>query len=348
MNKALFSSMRTQLTPSPQAVAALTGRLKRETSSRKAFPWGRCVAAAACAALLLAAYPVYQTFKSAPKLHSYVTAEGSAPAHMMTQAEGVDTGAPNTGDLPGGTWNEDAAAAQAAQAEALRAYQNLMARFREEYGDGYPDWYGGSYITTPEAEGAARLSGVLVVNLVRPYGETKDIALLVCEWAGSYAVAFGDCKYSYSSLCDLQAQVEALPRLKEQASWVCGVDEALNQVFLDVPQVDDALLADLAMLDPEDDAILVRVAGAMTTQTDDLPIAPGGRPLEDEPFHGGAQPSDGADETTGKDKGVAPSVSSGTAPAKSAPSRTEDAQQATREPAIEDLNEGNVPEPAAE
>lgn len=342
MNKALISSMKAQLTPSPQAVAALTVRLEQETAPRKAFPWGRCVAVAACAALLLAAYPVYQTLNPAPRLHSYVTAEGGMIANRTTSIEGglVDRGtgaapAPNTGDLLT-TGNEGDAAVQE---EAMMAYENLMARFQAEYGDGYPDWYGGSYIATPETEGSgADLSGVLTVNLVRPYGETKDVAIQVYEWADSYAVIFGDCKYSYSYLRDLRKQVEALSRLKELSSWGCGVDEMLNQVTLDVPEVDDALLADLAKLDPDDDAILVRVSGMMTTLGDEVqrPIVPAGD-----------QPLDGEDQVTGEDKGVAPSVSSDIdAPAGTYPSQTEDAQQA-KEPAIEDLSKGKVTGPAA-
>lgn len=336
MNKALFSSMKAQLSPSPRAMAALTDRLEQGTTPRKSFPWGRCVAVAACAALLLAAYPVYRTLNPAPKLHSYVTAGDAPTLNPVTTAEGgtVDwgtgTAGPNTGVLPG----------VAQTGEAVTAYQNLMARFKAEYGDGYPDWYGGSYITTPEAEGGgATLSGVLVVNLVRPYGETKDAALQVYEWASTYAVVFGDCKYSYSDLLDLRTQVEALPRLKELSSWGCGVDEQFNQVTLDVPQVDDALLADLARLDPDDDAILVRVSGMMTTQ-DDEPL----RPI----VPAGDQPLDGEDQVIGEDKAVAPSISSDAdSPVENDPSKTEDAQQA-KEPVIEDLNEGDVAEPAVD
>ena len=56
MNKELFRSMQAQLRPSEGARAALTEKLR--AGRRRTVPRGRQIAAAACAAVILAA-PVY-------------------------------------------------------------------------------------------------------------------------------------------------------------------------------------------------------------------------------------------------------------------------------------------------
>ena len=71
-NKELFASMQGQLKPSPQARAALEARLAQPVKKRPA-PW-KYGAVAACAALVLAAWPIYRVLS--PALHAVVPGQG--------------------------------------------------------------------------------------------------------------------------------------------------------------------------------------------------------------------------------------------------------------------------------
>lgn len=70
MSNPIFASMNSQLSPSPQARAALAQRLAQTSPRRASSPW-KYGALAACAALLIAAYPIHQALN--PPLHSYVS-----------------------------------------------------------------------------------------------------------------------------------------------------------------------------------------------------------------------------------------------------------------------------------
>ena len=77
MNKELFSNMQKQMTPSPQARAALSEKLAQPVKKRP-VPWKKYTALAACAALMVGAFTVYQAGRPEGKtaLHSYVTVDG--------------------------------------------------------------------------------------------------------------------------------------------------------------------------------------------------------------------------------------------------------------------------------
>ncbi len=318
MDRSIFSSMQSQLSPSPQAVDALRERLA-QSDAPKRRP-GRWIAAA-CAALALTAYPIWRAVRPAPAaLHSYVLAEGGGIQIATTQgtlAAGVQTEEPafDTGDPPAavssaGTVNApfDSSTATpapdqapsgalvgeqvpvqeadaAAQEEAFAAYQGLMAYFDTTYGaDAYPDWYGGAYL-----QGSILIVNVVQENVDEAYwmdlgnGDRmvgKEFYIQVQEWAGSQAIGFGDVKYSLSYLRALQRQIEALPEL-ELSSWACGVNEMSGQVWLNVPEADDALLAALARLDPEDDAIQVKTGVHISTTSVERPDPP--QPLDGDP-----------------------------------------------------------------
>lgn len=147
------------------------------------------------------------------------------------------------------------------QEEAVEAYQNLMSRFAAEYGEGnYPDWYGGSYIGQ---------GNYLTVNTVLREGTEdydKEFYIQIETWAGNSFVCFGGVKYSLNFLRGLQSQITDLPEMRKISYWGCGVNETTGQVELDVPYADEALLAALAKLDPDDDAILVRVGQMMAIE----------------------------------------------------------------------------------
>ena len=77
MNKVMIASMREQLRPSEAARAALLERVGEIPNKREGNSVRKYFAVAACAALLLCAYPAYNVLKSQnpPKLHSYITVE---------------------------------------------------------------------------------------------------------------------------------------------------------------------------------------------------------------------------------------------------------------------------------
>lgn len=91
-NKELFASMQGQLKPSPQARAALEARLAQPVKKRPA-PW-KYGAVAACAALVLAAWPIYRVLS--PALHAVVPDQGGYTAYQETE----DTLGELEGDLP--------------------------------------------------------------------------------------------------------------------------------------------------------------------------------------------------------------------------------------------------------
>ncbi len=261
MNKEIFAQMQGQLKPSVEAQDSLRERLGRAKGKRRS--WGKYVAVAACAALLLGAYPAYRALKPA-RLHSYVAgpvaaAELTGQRESGTEDVGLTQGAgpaPNTGVIVGPTGAvEDA---PVGSEEAVAAYQTLMARFQADYGeDRYPEWYGGSYLQGDS----------LIVNIVHRFDTVdKGFCLSIQDMAGSDCVGFGGAKYSYSHLRELQKQVDG--KLGEMGlSFGSGIDEERGQLRLSLSEKSDEALKFLAEIDPEDDAIVVHV-GEQTKTTD--------------------------------------------------------------------------------
>lgn len=254
MNKELFDSMRKQMTPSPTVRAALSEKLAQPMKKRP-VPWKKYAAVAACAALVIGAFSVYNLhqvhhddLRRTLQLHSYVTVDGPT-GYVTENAATNDTGAGgtevNTGDLPGGAYVGDVPVQAGAE-----DYQKLMDHFNGTY----PDWYGGAYIDS---------SGWLVVQLVsdKDPGD-KSLELQVLDWTDDGHVMFGSCKYSLNQLNELMDRLNALPDedpvcREFMASW--GIDEEANRIELTLTEVNDHILSVLAELDPEDDAILVQV-----------------------------------------------------------------------------------------
>lgn len=142
------------------------------------------------------------------------------------------------------------------QAQALAQYAALFDRFEAEYGPRqYPEWYGGAWLDNSFDDRVARL----VVLVVQKY-DSKELCLQIQDWAGG-ELMFTTCKYSLSYLRNLQEQVsDEMHRLGLLAG--CGVDEQLNRLELILTEVTDEALIYLAQLDPEDDAIDVKVGPA--------------------------------------------------------------------------------------
>lgn len=99
MNKELFDSMRKQMTPSPEVRAALSEKLAQPAKKRP-VPWKKYTALAACAALVVGAFTVYQAGKgrdypliSKVPIHSYVTVDdltGIVPENATTATGGSE------------------------------------------------------------------------------------------------------------------------------------------------------------------------------------------------------------------------------------------------------------------
>lgn len=250
MNKKLFCDMQEQLIPGPEALAGLEERLVAQPVRKAARPrWGRYVALAACAALVVAAVPLYGALN--PPLHAYALGV-EEPAKQELGLMTGDTGGGIDGTHPLTPGGADIVE-RPVQEEATAAYQALMARFAADYGQGnYPDWYGGSYIDE---------WGGLIVCVVGAPVEDKSLYLEIEEMCGGHPVGFRDVTYTLAQLNTLQDQVVEL--LKEldfaEQLWASGVDEENNRVDVTLPFASKKALAGLHKLDPAGDAIAVTV-----------------------------------------------------------------------------------------
>ncbi len=285
---------------------------------RPKFRWKTIAACAACAVLVLGAYPAYQA--AHPPLHSYTVLEGGG---MTTQGD-VKAPAGGTfgpGIIPGGAYvgndrgetgidgteytvpGQDAPA----QEKAAAQYQGLLQGLGGQGGyepEAYPGWYGGAWIDNsfyPEAK--------LAVALVDGF-RTDELEAQIEEWCGG-EVVFKDVKYSRSYLDQL---MEPISQVLEEADMdlLCGfgVDVMENclgvDIYSDGKDVPKEVLAKLAQFDPDGDAIRVRLhTGRLDTLTDETvkgpapaPAAPDEQPVPaviedgDQIYHGEDAPAD--------------------------------------------------------
>lgn len=285
---------------------------------RPKFRWKAVAACAACAVLVLGAYPAYQA--AHPPLHSYTVLEGGG---MTTQGD-VKAPAGGTfgpGIIPGGAYvgndrgetgidgteytvpGQDAPA----QEKAAAQYQGLLQGLGGQGGyepEAYPGWYGGAWIDNsfyPEAK--------LAVAIVDGF-RTDELEAQIEEWCGG-EVVFKDVKYSRSYLDQL---MEPISQVLEEADMdlLCGfgVDVMENclgvDIYSDGKDVPKEVLAKLAQLDPDGGAIRVRLfTGRLDTLTDETvkgpapaPAAPDEQPVPaviedgDQIYHGEDAPAD--------------------------------------------------------
>lgn len=285
---------------------------------RPKFRWKAVAACAACAVLVLGAYPAYQA--AHPPLHSYTVLEGGG---MTTQGD-VKAPAGGTfgpGIMPGGAYvgndrgetgidgteytvpGQDAPA----QEKAAAQYQGLLQGLGGQGGyepEAYPGWYGGAWIDNsfyPEAK--------LAVALVDGF-RTDELEVRIEEWCGG-EVVFKDVKYSRSYLDQL---MEPISQVLEEADMdlLCGfgVDVMENCLGVDIhsdgKDIPKEVLAKLAQLDPDGGAIRVRLfTGRLDTLTDETvkgpapaPAAPDEQPVPaviedgDQIYHGEDAPAD--------------------------------------------------------
>lgn len=144
------------------------------------------------------------------------------------------------------------------QEEAARQYQNLLSSGGIGYGgEGYyPSWFGGAWLDNDWPDNTARLTVAMVEGW-----DTEAMEGRVRDWCGGTGdVLFCTVKYSYAQLNGLMDEISAL---FDQYGWLSSsfcTSEENNRVELDIFEMPgDELLADLARLDPDGDAIFVRV-----------------------------------------------------------------------------------------
>lgn len=280
MENELFASMRAQLCPSGGAKSALQDKLEQITVPRRRRPMWGGLAAAACAVFAISLYYTLP-FVAEGRLHSYITLEDGDPAAVKeeyqqeTTAQGLDKGGeeeeePNTGDLPGGAYIGEVPVQLGAD-----AYQLLM----DHFGGTRPDWYGGAYFTD---------RGSLMVLLVEDQDPgDKTLELEVLEAVGDLPVGFTSAKYSRNDLERMNGELLKLLDGKGiPATW--GIYDDQNRIVLDVSEpLPDDLLSAIAKIDPDDDAILIRVIEGQTTVTQDLMKGPAPMGESVDPVPGG-------------------------------------------------------------
>lgn len=253
---------------------------------RPKFRWKALAACAACAALVLGAYPVYRAVN--PPLHEYTVLEGGG----LTTLDDVKAPAGGTSDTPapGGAYiggdsgsNLDGERYQIGDVpvdEAAADEYDQMLRGMWMHGEGaasYPDWFAGAWIGRAEP---ARLT-VAIVDGFR----TPELEAEITGWCGD-GVVFQSAKYSHAYLDGLMEQVAPLLDGAELNCGV-GVDVMANCLGVDLysngQTIPDSILAQLAKLDPAGDAIRVRLfTGKLDTLTDDMVKGPAPAPVDPE------------------------------------------------------------------
>ncbi len=257
MNDPRFAAMRVQLGPSAEAEEALRHRLTESIPRRR--PRWQYLTAAACAALLLCAYPVYRGL-TAPPQHSYVllgqgdsfaTGDSYSAEENITSPEDAQVDAPPIPDPPPGPESKPY------EGEGLEAYQSLLSHFGGALYPSYPDWYGGAYLNDEGRLVVLTMTGS-IPNLPEAL---QDSTVVVLE---------SRARYSYSYLLSLQEQVvDAMLDLGVFAG--CGVDVEANRLYLAIREVNREALTLLAELDPEDSTIYVEITPYPATITEDGP-----------------------------------------------------------------------------
>lgn len=248
------------------------------------FRWKTIAACAACAALVLGAYPVYRAVH--PPLHDYTVLEGGGMTTLDDVKAPAD-GESNPNAIPGGAYVGDdkgphndgenyIAPGQdiSVQEEASNQYDRLL-RGMGMHGEGaasYPDWFAGAWIDGSEYPEAARLTVAIVDGFRTPEREAEILGWVQGD------VTFQDAKYSHNFLDGLMEQVAPL---LDGSGLNCGVgvDVMANCLGVDLYRngqtIPNSILAQLAQLDPAGDAIRVRLfTGKLDTLTDDMVKGP--------------------------------------------------------------------------
>ena len=261
---------------------------------RPKFRWRTAAACAACAVLVLGAYPAYQA--AHPPLHSYTVLEGVTGPQSLAQGNGIST--PELSIPEPAPVVDDQHYDVSAQWTAIAQYQGLLNGMGGQEGrepEIYPDWYGGSWIH----DTGDRLAVALVDGF-----HTDELEVQIKEWCGGEVVFVQDMKYSYAHLLGLHDQI--LQVWPEDNAWSTltsiVTDMKANYLEVDFSGIpSDEALAFLAQLDPDGDAIRVQaLTGKVDTLTDETVKgpAPDEQPVPavtedgDKVYHGEDAPAD--------------------------------------------------------
>lgn len=278
---------------------------------RPRFRWKTFVACAACAALMICAYPVYRMIN--PPLHSYTVMERGGTMNTLDGESTVTGGQGATDNLPGGAyvgnestpsggdyWVENpgsdlsgAPTDKAAATQYGRLLQGMGVRGDEEHA--YPDWFAGAWFE----------DGMLTVGIVDEL-RTPELEMEIKGWVQT-DIAFQGAKYSYTYL---NALMEKTVAHLEGTGLTCGigVDVIANRLGVDLYSEETTpefkkVLAALAELDPAGDAIQVRVfAGQINTLTDGVADDPIPTPVPG----GITEPAPGTVESDSVQEGIQP------------------------------------------
>lgn len=276
--------------------------------ARPRFGWKTL---AACAALVLAAHPVYRAFN--PPIHDYTLVEGGgaqttlgeekAPLGGELSAPALDPGIPKTEDTTGNDNGQETGMDgvgysvpgqdAAVDEEAANQYSGLLQGLGGQGGyepETYPDWYGGAWI---DHGGSPTAPAWLTVAIVGGF-RTAELEARIREWCGGEnEIVFMNAKYSLAHLYAIQdPAVEAV--VSSGGVMSCGVGVNVMQNTLDVDvygeSISEEALVKLGRLDPLGDAIRVRVfTQSMSTLTDEIKKGPApGQPAV-EPVYDGAR-----------------------------------------------------------
>lgn len=278
------------------------------TVVRPRFRWKTFVACAACAALMICAYPVYRMAN--PPLHNYTMMESGGTMNTLDGESTMTGGQGISGNLPGGAyvggesnfsggnyWVEDPDSDLSGvpmDKVAATQYDRLL-QCMGVYGDGepvYPDWFAGAWFD----------DGELTVAIVDGFQST-ELEAEIKDWVQA-DISFQDAKYSYSYLDSLMEKTVACI---DGSGLSCGigVDVVANRLGVDIygkettPEFKKVLAA-LAELDPAEDSIQVRVfVEEINTLTDGVADDSTPAPVSDgntEPTPGAVQEGDAQEE----------------------------------------------------
>ena len=238
--------------------------------------WQTWAACAACAALMIGAYPAYRALQpKQPPLHSYTVVEDGLgrPTENSGSEKLPYSG---SGDVPmdsDGTQNEPERIPY--HQKALAQYDNLIrnAGISDDGEGGYPAWYGGSWLDNDWPDNISRLTVAIVDGFRTPEMEAQ-----ILEWCGGTGdVLFTSVKYSYAHLIQLGDEIwESGLRDSIPDGFGCRPDVMANCLRMDVygESIPEDALAVLAELDPDGDAIQVRVS-----HNEDIDV-----PVDEDPY----------------------------------------------------------------
>lgn len=292
-----------------------------EAVVRPKFRWKTLAACAACAALMAGAYPAY--LAAHPPLHNYMVLEdcalatlGDVKASARGQLDAPEQAPPapepdqpprengpepaqGGGDQGSGVdgdsyWQDEQPIGDAPVDESAASQYDRLLRGMGMHGEGaadYPGWFAGAWIDRGGYYDSPAVLTVAIVDSLR----TSELEEQIRGWCGA-GVVFQSAKYSHGFLDGL---MDPVTKALDGTGLNCGIglDVVSNCLGVDIysggDPIPDTILAQLARLDPDGDAIRVRLfTGKLDTLTDDTVKGPAPEPAAPEARATPASPAD--------------------------------------------------------